>query len=540
MKKMVAVSVFFFVMLSGNAQEVFTRRDSLHGGLRTERTCFDVLRYDLSIKIDPRQKSIVGFNAITFKVIDNTNRIQLDLFENMAIDSIVLDTKKLNYKRDSDAVFVNFPSLLVKNSEQKLFFYYSGNPLIAKHAPWDGGFVFSKDSNGKDWIGVAVQGTGASLWYPCKDSQSDEPDFGVSIKVAVPTGLMNVSNGRLVGVEDLKNGYTRWDWEVKNPINSYDVTINIGDYVHFGENYKALDLDYYVLRENEAKARIQFEQVKPMLDCFQSKFGKYPFADDGYKLVETSYLGMEHQSAVAYGNKYSNGYTGNDLSDTGIGLLFDYIIIHESGHEWVGNSITSKDIADMWIHEGFTMYSESVFVECQYGYENAMRYINGLKSGIRNDKPIIGPYGVNKEGSADMYRKGALLLNTIRHIVANDSQWWNILLKYAENFRHQIIDTEMVIAFFNRESGKDLTPVFNQYLRFTAIPTLDIKIYKKKLRYRWTADATDFAMPIDVTIKGKKIRVEPTTEWQNSHLKISKRSELKVLQNNFFVNVNYF
>ena len=288
-----------------NAQ--FTRRDSLQGGLRIERTSYDVKRYDLNITINPEQKSIKGFNEISFEVMVPTQKIQLDLFDNMKVDSIVWNTKKLKYNRDNDAVFIDFPEKLASKSNHKLKFYYSGNPKIAKNAPWDGGFVFKKDSNGKDFIGVAVQGTGASLWYPVKDSQTDEPDNGASIKVAVPNGLMNVSNGRFLGSQDLKNGYTRWDWEVKKPINNYTITVNIADYVHIQDKMPDLDLDYYVLRENEAKAREHFMEVKPMMECFQSKFGRYPFWEDGYKLVETPYLGMEHQSAVAYGNKYKKG-----------------------------------------------------------------------------------------------------------------------------------------------------------------------------------------------------------------------------------------
>ncbi|MBH8575624.1 M1 family metallopeptidase, partial [Nostocaceae cyanobacterium CENA369] len=342
-----------------------------------------------------------------------------------------------------DAVFIAFPKpLTVDRTDKTIRFYYSGNPLIAKYAPWDGGFVFKTDSQGKPWIGVAVQGTGASLWYPVKDSQSDEPDFGATIKVAVPDGLMNVSNGRFKGSENLKNGYTRWDWEVKSPINNYDITVNIANYVHIHDTHNGLDLDYYVLPENEEKAKTHFEEVKPMLDCFESKFGKYPFAEDGYKLVETYYLGMEHQSAVAYGNKYRKGYMGTDISGTGIGMLFDYITIHESGHEWFGNSITSKDIADMWIHEGFTTYSETVFIECLYGYEKAMEYINGQKNRVSNRSAIIGNYGVGHKGSNDMYYKGALLLNTLRHIVNDDKKWWKMLLTYSETYRHKIIDTE--------------------------------------------------------------------------------------------------
>jgi len=519
-----------------HAQESFTRKDSLFGGLRTERTCFDVLRYDLNIKINPQEKSIVGFNEISFKVIENANIIQLDLFENMRIDSIVFDTQKLTYKREFNAVFIDFKKALVKDTTQKLRFYYSGNPIVAKRAPWDGGFVFEKDSNKKDWIGVAVQGTGASLWFPCKDSQTDEPDNGSTIKVAVPNGLMNVSNGRFIGQQDLKNGYTRWDWEVKNPINSYDITINIGDYVHFGERYKNLDLDYYVLRENEAKARTQFEQVKPMMDCFQSKFGTYPFAEDGYKLVETHYLGMEHQSAVAYGNKYQNGYLGNDLSGTGNGLLFDFIIIHESGHEWFGNSITSADVADMWIHEGFTCYTESVFLECQYGYEKAQQYINGLKRNIQNDKPIIGQYGVGNEGSGDMYYKGALMLNTIRHIINDDSKWWEIILKYSNTFRHKIIDTPTVIAFFNQETSFNLTPVFNQYLKYKAVPILEVNIDKKKrLSLKWKTEETHFEMPVEVNINGKIKRIQVTNQWTKFTEKIKSDFGSKNFNTNKFL-----
>ncbi len=536
MKKTTLLSFILLSFFKLTAQETFTRKDSLHGSLRLTRTCYDVLRYDLNIKINPSEKSIVGYNDIAFNVVASTSKIQVDLFENMKVDSIIFKNKKLKYNREFNAVFIDFESPLVLNSHQKLRFYYSGNPIIAKRAPWDGGFVFTKDSNNNHWVGVAVQGTGASLWFPCKDSQTDEPDLGATIKVAVPNDLMNVSNGRFVGKEDLKNGYTRWDWEVKNPINNYDITVNIGDYVHFGENYNGLDLDYYVLRENEAKAKIQFEEVKPMMDCFQSKFGTYPFVEDGYKLVETSYLGMEHQSAVAYGNQYTKGYLGNDLSGTGIGLLFDFIIIHESGHEWFGNSITSKDVADMWIHEGFTCYTESVFLECQYGYQKSQIYINGLKRNIDNDKPIIGHYGVNNEGSGDMYYKGALLLNTIRHIIADDTKWWELLLKYSQTYRHKIIDTETVIAFFNQESGLNLTPVFKHYLYFKNIPTFEYQIKKKKLEFRWKSDIKDFNMPLDIIIKGKKIRIEPTTSWKKYPSKISNKSDFAVFNSGFLVN----
>lgn len=530
--------IFTFISFQFITAQNFTRKDSLQGGLRPERTCYDVQHYDLNITINPEEKTIVGYNEIAFKVVEKTSKIQVDLFENMQIDSIIYNSKKLDYKRDFNAVFIDFANELMANSYGQIRFYYSGKPKIAKNAPWDGGFVFKKDTQGKHWIGVAVQGTGASLWYPVKDSQSDEPDSGATIKVAVPNGLMNVSNGKLTGSEDLKNGYTRWDWEVKNPINTYDITVNIADYALIHDTLDGLEINYYVLKENEEKAKVHFEEVKPMLTCFQTKFGSYPFFEDGYKLVETPYLGMEHQSAVAYGNKYKKGYLGSDLSGTGIGLLFDYITIHESGHEWFGNSITSKDIADMWIHEGFTQYTEIVFVECQYGYEKAMKYCKGLQRNVRNDKPIIGNYGVNNEGSGDMYPKGALMLNTLRHVINNDDLWWKLILKYSETFRHKIIDTQTVIAFFNEESAMNLTPIFNQYLRYKTIPKLELKWNKKKLEYKWTTDVTDFNMPIDLKVNGTEIRIDPTNDWKKMKLKINSLEDIEVLKSEFFVAVS--
>jgi aminopeptidase N len=534
MKKALFIAAAFLSIYAASAQ-TYTRRDSLQGGLRPERTNFDVQRYDLNIKIDPEKKLISGYNDITFKVVENTSKIQLDLFENMKIDSIVVKGNKTTYKRDHDAVFISFAKPLQKGSEEKLRFYYSGNPIIAKNAPWDGGFVFKKDANGKPWIGVAVQGDGSSIWYPVKDHQTDEPDKGATIKVAVPNGLMNVSNGRLTGSEDLKNGYTRWDWEVKNPINNYDITVNIGDYVHIHDKLDDLDLDYYVLSYNEAKARKQFEEVKPMMQCFQSKFGKYPFAEDSYKLVETSYLGMEHQSAVAYGNRYTKGYMGYDMTGTGVGMLFDYIIIHETGHEWFGNSITSKDIADMWIHEGFTTYSETVFVECQYGYDKAMEYIGGQQNNTENRKPVIGVFGVNKPGSGDMYYKGAAMLNTLRHVVNDDKKWWDLIYNYSETYKKDIIDTETVVNYFNTKSGLNLTPIFDQYLRYKNIPKLEVKLNKKKLEYRWVTDVKNFAMPVGLTVNGKPLRINATNDWQSVTVETTDSNMIELEKNKYYV-----
>ncbi|HET8837588.1 MAG TPA: M1 family metallopeptidase [Flavobacteriaceae bacterium] len=521
------LSILFFVFSVVSVQSqilngekpTYSRADSLRGGLRPERTNFDVLKYDLTLKVLPQEKFITGYNEITFEVKHKLETMQIDLFENMQVDSILHNGKKLEYEREFNAVFIQFEAPLKKNTVQKIKFYYSGNPIVAEHAPWDGGFVFTKDSLGNPWISTAVQGIGASLWYPNKDTQSDEPDQGAELHIAVPNGLMDVSNGRLIGKKDLGNGFTQWNWKVVNPINNYSLSLNIGNYVHFSGKYKTLDLNYWVLPQDLEKAKKQFTQVIGMMDCFYEHFGAYPFIEDGFKLVQTPYLGMEHQSAVAYGNHFENGYLGRDLSHTGIGLKFDFIIIHESGHEWFGNSITASDIADMWIHESFTTYAESVYVECQWGKEEALEYLYGIRKNIQNKAPIIGDYGVNSEGSGDMYYKGANLLNTLRSIVDDDEKWWSILREYSLHFRHKIIEAEDVIDFFEKKTGRKLEPVFDQYLRFAEIPELQFKKEDNRVYFRWETDVKKFKMPVDILLGGKEIRIFPKTKWRK--LKIS-------------------
>lgn len=534
MKSFLFLLVFLCGILSpeaqilGKEQTTYTRADSLRGSLRPERTSFDVQKYELTLKVVPEEKYISGVNEISFKVLDQFPVMQIDLFENMQIDSILYKGKKLDYEREFNAVFISFENPLPENTQQKIRFYYSGHPIVAENAPWDGGFVFAKDKNGNPWIATAVQGVGASLWFPNKDHQSDEPDQGVEMHIAVPNGLMNVSNGRFTGKKELEKGYTQWSWKVVNPINNYNLALNIGDYAHFSEEYQNLDLNYYVLSYNLEKAKKQFQQVKPMMDCFYEHFGPYPFPEDGYKLVETPYLGMEHQSAVAYGNHYKNGYLGRDLSGTGIGLKFDFIIIHESAHEWFGNSITASDIADMWIHEGFTTYAESVYVECRWGKKAAMDYLFGIRKNIQNRTPIIGDYGVNSEGSGDMYYKGANFLNTLRSIVDNDEKWWGILKDFSLTFRHQIIETPTVIEFFQRKTGKELLPVFDQYLRYAAIPVLKFRKVNGTVQMRWETDVKNFNMPIDLLVNGKEKRIHPSTEWKNLPLDVIDPEEIEV------------
>lgn len=503
------------------AQEPPTHADSLRGGLRPERTNYKVLKYDLSVEVIPEDKYLIGKNRISFQVKEKLPKIQLDLFKNMTIDSIVYQGEPVSYKRDENAVFINFPSPLKKGTEEKLDFYYSGHPITAKNPPWDGGFIFTKDENGKDWISVAVQGIGASLWYPNKDHQSDKPDEA-EIHVTTPKGLMNVSNGRFTGKEELPDGRTTWSWKVTYPINSYNLVLNIGDYQHISDKYEDIDLDYYVMPYNIDKAKRQFREVKDMLACFSDKFGDYPFKRDGYKLIETPYLGMEHQSGIGYGNHYKHGYDGTDISGSSVGMKFDFIIVHESGHEWFGNSVTANDVADMWIHEAFTSYAEAVYVECRWGKKEALKYLTGFRNTkIENKEPIIGKRGIQQAGSGDMYYKGANFLHTLRTVIDNDKKWWKMLKDFQLKFRYQSIDGQDVIDFFNQESGMNLSPIFKQYLNYPNLPELQFKKDKGKVFYRWEADAVNFEMPIRIAISGKTKRITPTKYWQELEVKTS-------------------
>ena len=520
-------------LLSGKEKN-HTRKDSLRGSLRPERTDYDVKKYDLFVKVDPEKKYISGVNKISFKTSAKLPKLQIDLFENMKIDSILFRGKKLKFNREFNAVFVEFEKAIKKNKKRTLEVYYSGNPIIAKTPPWDGGFIFTKDQNGKDWVSVAVQGTGASLWYPNKDHLSDEPEE-VEIHITAPKDLVAVSNGRLMGKEELDKNFTQWNWKVVNPINNYNVILNIGDYVNFSDQFQDLDLEYYVLSYNLEKAKKPFQEVQPMMDCFYEKIGPYPFPEDSYKLVETPFLGMEHQSAVAYGNGFGFGYRGSDLSATGVGLNWDYIIIHESGHEWFGNSITAKDIADMWIHESFTSYTEAIYIECRWGLEKALTYLNGVKrTMVRNNKPIIGDYGVNAEGSGDMYFKGANMINTLRFVINDDEKWWNILNNFTSEFKHTTTDTESVVAFFEAETGLELTPFFDQYLRYTKLPQLQFKKEKNIISYRWKTDVENFEIPVELSNDAEEIRIYPTNKWQELDQEISTK-HLKVNLKKFYI-----
>ncbi|MBS1759720.1 MAG: M1 family metallopeptidase [Bacteroidetes bacterium] len=516
----------------------YTHQDTLRGSIGPGRDWWDVLQYNISTEPDYVAKSIKGSVQIVFGITKpGANKImQIDLQEPLMIDSIIFFNKNItSLKRDGNAYFVDFgdytfgktPSntneMNHKALQYSIMIYYHGKPRVASYPPWDGGWIFTKDAEGRPWMTVACQGLGASVWYPCKDHQSDEPDLGASLSITAIDSLTAVGNGRLIEKRNNQNGTTTWLWEVKNPINNYDIIPYIGKYVNFtdtlmGEKGK-LDISYWVMDYNLEKAKKQFgRDVKAMLRAFEYWFGPYPFYEDSYKLVESSHLGMEHQSAVAYGNKYLNGYLGRDLSGTGWGLKWDYIIIHESGHEWFGNNITTKDIADMWVHEGFTMYSEALFTEYYYGKKAADEYLIGLRKSISNSTPLIGPYGVNKEGSGDMYNKGANMIHTIRQIINDDNLFRNILRGLNSTFYHQTVTTQEIENYISTQSRKDLSKIFDQFLRTTKIPVFEYKLKGKTLEYRWTNCINGFNMPLKISVKGTERWVTPTENWQTIKL----------------------
>ena len=495
----------------------FSHQDTLRGTVGVARTWWDATHYAISVTPSFASKTIKASNDIDFRVLENGQEMQIDLQEPMNIDTITLGAGPVTFTRDGNAYFLHFPVMLKKGSDQRIHIAYSGKPREAIRAPWDGGWIWNKDDKGNPWMTVACQGLGASVWYPCKDHQSDEPD-SASLSMTVPDTLVAVSNGRLRSRVSNNNGTATYTWAVKNPINNYDIIPYIGKYVNWTETFNGekgkLDCSYWVLDYNLDKAKEQFKQAPKMLACFEHWFGPYPFYEDSYKLVETPHLGMEHQSAVAYGNKFGNGYLGRDLSESGWGLKWDYILVHESGHEWFGNNITSKDIGDMWIHESFTDYSETLYTECQFGKEAASDYVLGLRRSIQNKTPIIGAYGVNQEGSGDMYNKGANVIHTIRQVINDDEKFRAILRGLNKTFYHQTVTALQIEDFISRQAGIDLSKVFEQYLVGTQIPVLEYKTEDGKLSYRYTNCVDGFTMPLKLSGKGDKW-IKPTTEWQS-------------------------
>ncbi|MCX6550699.1 MAG: M1 family metallopeptidase [Acidobacteria bacterium] len=511
-----------------------TRADVLRGADGPFRVNNDLLSYALNIRIDPERRLITGTNTIRFRMLKDDSRIQLDLFANLRVDAIRLGTIALKYEREFNAVFVDFPEPLRKGQVYEIDFHYSGSPAETGRF---GGIAFRKDASGHHWINTACQGTGASVWWPNKDQQRDEVE-NMRLSVAIPNDLVDVSNGRFEGKTDLGDGYTRWDWLIHYPINNYSVSLNIGRYVHFSAAVDGLPLDFYCLPESLEKAKRQFVQATSMIQAFQKYVGPYPFPRDGYKLVEAPYSGMEHQSAVTYGNRFANGYLERDWTGVGISPKFDFIIIHESAHEWFGNSVTAADVCDEWIHEGWGTYLEAVYVEHMWGKADALTYLNGYKAKVRNRDPVIPPCGVNREPPQDMYFKGALFIGTLRSIVDNDRRWWTLMRQFYGRFAYRNISTADVVAFFNEKTGKNLTPVFDQYLRRTALPALELQFREAEgtVAYRWKADEQAFAMPVKVGRKDHWQRIRPTTTWKTMKF-TGRKDEFDVATDLYYVNV---
>ncbi|MDH1602890.1 M1 family metallopeptidase [Empedobacter sp. GD03739] len=520
MKKLVLllglISITTNAQVLNNKQE-FTRQDSLRGTNNEFRNWWDVKHYKVSVEPDYQSKSIKGKTTITFDKTapQQSDLLQIDLQDPMMVSAVKLNGKKISdFKRDGNVYFINVGKN-IKNTSNQLELEYNGNPRVAVRAPWDGGWIFAKDEKGRDWMSVAVQGLGASAWFPNKDYLGDEPDNGMELEIIAPKDLVGVGNGRLVSKKE-KNGKTISTWKVVNPINNYNIIPYIGHYVNFKDTFEGekgkLDLDYYVLDYNIDKAKSQFEQAKLMLKSFEHWFGPYPFYEDSFKIVEAPHLGMEHQSGIAYGNKFENGYLGRDLSGSGWGLKWDFIIVHEAGHEWFGNNITEKDVADMWIHEAFTAYSETLFTETYYGKDAASEYVRGTRKAIQNDIPIIGVYGVNQEGSGDMYYKGANMIHTLRTWMNNDEKFRQMLRGLNKEFYHQTVTTEQIENYIAKFSGLNLNAFFNQYLRTVKIPTLELKQNGNKVEYRYTNVVDGFAMPL--RLKDSDVIINPTTNWQ--------------------------
>ncbi len=502
-------------------KQKFTHQDTLRGSITPERAWWDITYYDLKVKVQPDEKFISGSNVIYYRVLEPYQVLQVDLQEPMEILKVVQNNEELEVKHDGNAHFVTLKEEQKVGDINSLTVFYQGNPREARNAPWDGGFSWKKDKNNHHFIATSNQGLGASVWWPNKDHMYQEVD-SMAISVNVPNGLMNVSNGRLRGVQPLNNNTTTYEWFVSNPINNYGVNINVGNYVNFSEVYAgedgALVMDYYVLDYNLEKAKEQFKDAPRMMEAFEHWFGPYPFYEDSFKLVEVPYLGMEHQSSVTYGNKYANGYLGRDLSGTGWGLKFDFIIVHEAGHEWFANNITNKDIADMWIHESFTAYSENLFLDYHYGKEASAEYVIGTRKSITNRSPVIGTYNVNSEGSGDMYYKGANMLHTLRQLVKDDEKWRQILRGLNKEFHHQTVTTAQIEDYLSQESGMDLKPFFDQYLRDTRVPTFEYSIDKNILFYRWKNVVEDFEMPIDISVDGTSQMITPSIRAQTLQL----------------------
>ncbi|MGN6392496.1 MAG: M1 family metallopeptidase [Gemmatimonadales bacterium] len=538
-----AIALLCVAPRPATAQEhVYTHADTLRGSVTPERAWWDVTFYDLHVRLDPSDSTVRGWNGITYRVTGPARAMQIDLQTPLVMDSVVQDGKRLAFRRDGNAFFVTLGGKQPKGATRTITAYYHGRPTVATRPPWDGGLIWARDSSGTVWISTACQGLGASVWWPNKDNQADEPD-SQRVAITAPDSLEVIANGRLRAVAHGGDGWTTWEWFVADPINNYDVTPYIGHYAEFTDTYAGegglLTLDFRPLAEHLEVAEDQWRQVRPMLKCFEHWFGPYPWYRDGYRLIEAPHLGMEHQSAVAYGNGYRNGYKGTDLSGTGWGLTWDFIVIHESAHEWWGNSVTAQDIADNWLHESFANYSESLYTECRYGTAAGAAYVIGTRKLIKNDQPIVGPFGVNADGPLDMYYKGGNMLHTIRQVVGNDSTWRAILRGVQARFAHQIVTGRQVQDYMSDHAGVDLHRIFQQYLTTTKVPTLEYRLDGSNLTYRWADVVPGFAMPIRVLLGAdRSMKLAPTEQWQTTPLALERPDAFRV-DDNYYVRTRW-
>lgn len=515
-----------------------SRADTLRGSFTTPaRAWWDVSFYDLHVSINPTDSSIKGHNAITYRVLKPANEMQIDLMMPLEVDSMVQDGKSVQFRREGAAFFATLTSPQKTGARNKITVYYHGRPQIARNPPWQGGFSWVKDSLGRPWVVTTDQGMGASVWWPNKDTQADEPD-SQRVALTLPDPMINVSNGRLRSTTRNTDSTTTYEWFVVNPINNYAIAVAAGNYAHYTDSYDGLKgkltMDFWPLDYDIDKAKRQWPQAKTMLACFEKWFGPYPWYEDGYKLIQVPNTGMEHQSAVSYGNLFENGYMRRDGSGTGLGLKWDFIIVHESAHEWWGNNITAKDNADMWVHESFANYAEGIYTECLFGKEEGARYIIGNRRGIRNDRPIIPAYNVNDQGSGDMYPKGGEMLHTIRQIVGDDEKWRRILIGLNHTFWHQTVMGKQIENYISAQAGVNLTKVFDQYLRTTMIPTFEYKISGDTLSYRWATVVPGFDMQMGVMLDGATFtKLRPTEQWKTA--KLAAPAAFKIDENYYVV-----
>jgi len=536
---LVVVCPLLLPLAIGAAQTpTFTHADTLRGANTPQRAWWDVTFYDLHVTVHPADSSIAGYTGITYRVLRPAREMQIDLQVPLIVDSMLQDGRRVPYRRDGNAFFASLAAPQRPGDRRTVTVYYHGTPRVATRPPWDGGLIWAQDSAGHPWVATANEGLGASVWWPNKDYLADEPD-SQRVAITVPNTLFDVSNGRLRAVTPHPDSTTTYEWFVTSPINNYDVAINAGTYAHFTTIYAGesgpLTMDFWPLASHLEAAERQFTQAQSMMKCFESWFGPYPWYADGYKLVEAPHLGMEHQTAVAYGNHYQNGYLGRDLSHTGLGLLWDFIVVHESAHEWFGNNISMQDQADMWVHESFANYSESLYTECLAGREAGAQYAIGTRRNIRNDRPIVGQYGVNDEGSGDMYYKGGNMLHTIRQIIGDDAKWRAILRGLNQTFWHQTVTGQQVQDFISRQAGIDLSKVFQQYLTTTQLPVLEYAIADSTLSFRWSHVVAGFDMPVKATVTDSGFTLmHPTETWQRMAVRLKDPATFHVDQN-FYV-----